>query len=459
MAVPGHMAAAVLLLKILIHSNALIIIHGNNLAVFGACYNPHSNALTCNFNASFCDEARECLVPDSEGGCNPAKGGQLGPRLEWKTPTQLAAMTPPVSCSCEKTHVGSCYTVRTDHVATCHLHPDHCPAETIWIVSGYRFGAHSKNPADGTYCKCHDNRGVTETQFGVCKKSITSRCSVDAGHCEAGEEWMDPQDALQKYGIACPSYNVEVGACKAQDGTTTCVVDADSCNIGDTWLPVSQANAEGLDCKLDAVGLEPTPPAPDSQVPEKPKPTHEVVMVVNLIMSKSDFSTLKKDLYMGIIADVAAVSKDDVTIQKVRSVKTKRTTESIDVWTSIQAMDLESAGEIAESLSDNTVISGELAGKFLVGTIKQMPTVGELHKKGGLGAGSILLIITFIIAITVGGGYGLVYWMKKRKERAEDNIFLPTSASIDTAPPYGIFKDISGAGGDTSPSDGDGKGL
>ena len=39
MAVPGHMAAAVLLLKILMHSNALIIIHGNNLAVSNSSKN------------------------------------------------------------------------------------------------------------------------------------------------------------------------------------------------------------------------------------------------------------------------------------------------------------------------------------------------------------------------------------------------------------------------------------
>ena len=109
---------------------------GNNFAVFGACYDPQSNALTCNFNKTFCEDIRRCVVAGAPG--EPCR--QMGPVLEWKTPLELAGMSPPISCTCEKTHVGSCYTVQTDHVATCHLHNDHCPANTIWLASGYRFG-------------------------------------------------------------------------------------------------------------------------------------------------------------------------------------------------------------------------------------------------------------------------------------------------------------------------------
>jgi len=215
----GQLLAASLILSI----GIFVPVQGFGVAEFGACYDASTNTITCNFNRTFCNAT--CV--NTEAG-TPSRCLAWGPTPEWKTPTQLAAMSTPVSCTCEKTHVGSCYTVSTDHVATCHLHREQCPSGTLWIQSGYRFASNSQNTQDGTYCKCHDNRGLKATQFGVCKKDISSRCSIDAGHCETGETFLDPQDALENHDIACPSYNVEVGACKASDGTTKCVVDQDS---------------------------------------------------------------------------------------------------------------------------------------------------------------------------------------------------------------------------------------
>jgi len=64
------------------------------------------------------------------------------------------------------------------------------------------------------------------------------------------------------------------------------------CNVGDTYLRTSEAKAIGLDCKLDAVDLNPAPaPAPTSPTA---KPTHQIVMTITLGLAKKDFTKEKQ---------------------------------------------------------------------------------------------------------------------------------------------------------------------
>jgi len=58
------------------------------------------------------------------------------------------------------------------------------------------------------------------------------------------------------------------------------------CNVGDIYLRTSEAKAIGLDCKLDAVDLNPAP-APASPTA---KPTHETLMTITLGLAKKDFT-------------------------------------------------------------------------------------------------------------------------------------------------------------------------
>ena len=84
------------------------------IARLGGCYDQSTNAVTCNFNSTFCEAT--CLERNEDGrSCK-----QWGPRPTWKKPSELR-MGQYGDCVCQTTHVGSCYTVQTDHKATCHL--------------------------------------------------------------------------------------------------------------------------------------------------------------------------------------------------------------------------------------------------------------------------------------------------------------------------------------------------
>ena len=75
------------------------------VAEFGACYNPASKALSCDFNSSFCRP--ECVKWNSGSQAVASNCEEWGPTLTWKKPSEVAAMGE--SCSCRETHVGSCY--------------------------------------------------------------------------------------------------------------------------------------------------------------------------------------------------------------------------------------------------------------------------------------------------------------------------------------------------------------
>ena len=75
------------------------------VAEFGACYNPTSKALSCDFNSSFCRP--ECVKWNSGSQAVASNCEEWGPTLTWKKPSEVAAMGE--SCSCRETHVGSCY--------------------------------------------------------------------------------------------------------------------------------------------------------------------------------------------------------------------------------------------------------------------------------------------------------------------------------------------------------------
>jgi len=376
-----------------------------DVAQMGGCYGRLTNTVTCDFNSTFCQAP--CLIAGD--GQEPCR--EFGDVPAWKTPRELRESNF-APCYCQKSHVGSCYTVRTDHTATCHLHRSQCPADTIWIPSGYRFGAHSQNPAEGTYCMCHDNRGIDHTQYGVCKKGdIQSRCSIDAGHCEPDETWIDPQEAKHAHGIECASYNVEVGACKAPGGSTTCVVDADSCSPDEIWVKPSQARADGLDCKLDAVG-EWVPP------PNAPAPTERTYVVLATVVMPWSLSDDDKVLLKKAISTVCAVKTEDIAINIIRTAP-QGGEEELSLEVTVK--DAETAGEVERSLQSKESLDYELDRMGLPMTTKM--SVGEISS-GALSPGEVGGIVVLIIAsLAAIASIGAAVWTRK-KIQGTDNIFL-----------------------------------
>ena len=368
------------------------------IARLGGCYDYSTHALTCNFNSTFCEAT--CLERNEDGrSCK-----QWGPRPTWKKPSELR-MGQYGDCVCQTTHVGSCYTVQTDHKATCHLHRSQCPPDTIWIASGYRFGSHSQNPEAGTYCMCHDNRGVHATQFGVCKKDIQSRCSLDAGHCEPGETWIDPQVALSEHNIECPSFNVEVGACKAQDGTETCAVDADSCMLGDTWMSPSLVKANGLDCKLDEVSPSSTPSPPSPSAPSKKS---NFMIHVTVVMPGKTLTATDKELLKRALADIASVDVENINL-----VKTSSKNSNTEYVYSFNVANAEAAGFVATNFESKEPLDYKLETMDLPKTISVTTSITDKPARGrGLGPGAIVGIVLGGIAALVGTVIGVAVWMR-----------------------------------------------
>lgn len=246
------------------------------VAEFGACYNPASKALSCDFNSSFCRP--ECVKWNSGSQAVASNCEEWGPTLTWKKPSEVAAMGE--SCSCRETHVGSCYPLRCNGNRCAKCIPGHwngtqtCPPPEYgqggWVShfkAGYAFsgGLDAGGNQIFTYCMCHNDRRGGPTQFGICraKSGIKYRCSLDAGHCEIDERFITPHEAFTDHDILCASYDVEVGACKDAAGNHKCAVDLDSCDSGSTYMTAIQANAAGLICRLDSPDPDPqTTPAP-----------------------------------------------------------------------------------------------------------------------------------------------------------------------------------------------------
>ena len=244
-------------------SFGIVTVHAE-VADFGACYNPASKALSCDFNSSFC--RADCVKwKNSATQTNPSNCEEWGPLHVWKKPSELAAIGE--SCSCRDTHVGSCYPLLCDGNRCAKCIPGHwngtqtCPPAEMGqggFVSHFRagYGFSSGLDAGGnpvfSYCMCHANRKDGPTQFGICKKDITSRCALDPGHCDIGETFITPHEAFVNHNILCASYDVGVGACKDSAGNHKCAVDADSCDSGSTYMTTTETSVAGLFCRLDA---------------------------------------------------------------------------------------------------------------------------------------------------------------------------------------------------------------
>jgi len=249
---------------------------------------------------------------------------------------------------------------------------------------------------------CHDNRGFVHTQYGVCKKGdIQSRCSIDAGHCEPDETWIDPQEAKHAHGIECASYNVEVGACKAPGGSTTCVVDADSCSPDEIWVKPSQARADGLDCKLDAVG-EWVPP------PNAPAPTERTYVVLATVVMPWSLSDDDKVLLKKAISTVCAVKTEDIAINIIRTAP-QGGEEELSLEVTVK--DAETAGEVERSLQSKESLDYELDRMGLPMTTKM--SVGEISS-GALSPGEVGGIVVLIIAsLAAIASIGAAVWTRQ----------------------------------------------
>jgi hypothetical protein len=368
------------------------------VAKLGACYHVETNTADCNFNSTFC--TAKCISQTQEGGQTTCK--EYGPKPVWWTPTKLKAANLPV-CRCQTTHVGSCYTVRTDHVATCHLHKDQCPVDTVWINSGFTFSG-------GQHCMCHDNRGQKATQFGVCKKDIQSRCSIDQSHCEPGETWIDPQAALLDHNIQCPSFNVEVGACKAPNGAKTCVVDADSCNAGDTWLTPSQAKREGAHCFLDTE-VEGTPAPSPASSNFTCGNGYRVKVTMQMDGDKKfvdSFSTDQEVLVKNALKNVASVDFHEMFISSYAADSGK----AIEVVCEIDVPDAEKAGELDRNL-DKTSMDFALRKEGLPGSTFAETKIGcKPPKREGLGTAAIVLLVLGVLVVVIMAVIGAAVWMR-----------------------------------------------
>ena len=207
-------------------------------AEFGGCYDSSLNARRCEYNSSHC-----------------------GPEEAWMTPVDLA-MAGQNPCSCEDTEIGACYTVTTDHVATCHVHPNQCPDDTIWIDAGYVYGS-------GHTCLCDRFRDKGLTQYGACWDGGTmpyvATCAYQKADCSAGETWVEPQEALKVYGFECNCDDVLTGACEsAITGELTCAVDIDSCEDDDEWISARDVAAAGTSCRICGTNTPSPTPAPTS---------------------------------------------------------------------------------------------------------------------------------------------------------------------------------------------------
>lgn len=139
------------------------------------------------------------------------------------------------------TRVSSCYDVVDTHVATCYHNPgpgEGCPDTYVYIAPGYTFGA------DETQCTCHAARDTGYSEYGACYDTVTHNavCSLSQYDCTDSENWLDPDQATNAYGLDCQCWDTYTGAChNPTTGEATCTYSAESCSTGQEWVTAREA--------------------------------------------------------------------------------------------------------------------------------------------------------------------------------------------------------------------------